>query len=176
MSDGDVGVEHCTAPDGGKEVVVMSHQIGLSCAFGKQFVSWPVQPPANGMAANQHTLRSIKCRSVLIPVLCIRRPDSLFEDQLLPFAVAVDREFELSVLCVGELLVVVEEILSTKTGDSFGMTVRIQTPQRHVNVVNAIVADISAAEVVPPSPDTVQQILLIWETRAWGPAMPGSPD
>src|SRR6185312_14571428 len=69
------------------------------------------------------------------------------------------------ILRVGELLIVVEEIFSAQASDRRGMRFDAQTPQRDVDIMYAVVADVAAAEVVPPAPDAMQQVRAIGRLR-----------
>jgi hypothetical protein len=75
-----------------------------------------------------------------------------------PPRLPLDRVLDDRVLRVGELLVVVEEILAPQAGDALRVRGDAQPPQRDVDVVDAVVADVAAAEVIPPSPDARQQV------------------
>ena len=61
---------------------------------------------------------------------------------------------------VGELLVVVEEILAADRGDLRRQRIDAEAPAGIVDFVGAVVADVAGAEVVPPVPVAVETIRL----------------
>src|SRR5262249_29062088 len=120
---------------------------------------WAVQLPAHRMPDNEHALGAIEGGAVLVPLLHVGRPDALLVNELLPASrFAFNSILEDRVLRIGELLVIVEEILASQAGDALWVRGDSQSPQRDIDVVNAIVADVATAKVIPPSPDARQQI------------------
>ena len=65
-----------------KEVLVMGLQIGTPGAFRDEFVAWPVESPAHGMAHEQDAVRAIKRGAVFVSFLSVGRPVTLFKNQL----------------------------------------------------------------------------------------------
>src|SRR5690349_7570708 len=128
----------------------MAGQIDATGTFGQQLVPGSVQLPADGVANDQHPFGAIKCGPVLVAFLHIRRPDPLFEDELLRLAASLRRIFEYRVLSVAKLLVVIEERLAAQAGRLRGMRRDAQAPTGDIDVMDAIVADVSTAKVVPP--------------------------
>ena len=86
----------------------------------------------------------------------------LFEDELPPVSdLPVSRPLEDAVLRVGELLVVVEEELAAEGGGRGREGIDAEAPAGDVDLVDAVVADVADAEVVPESPHAREQIRLV---------------
>ena len=135
-------------------------QVHGSGLFGQQFVSRPVEAPAFGVSHDQHAFSAIEGRSVFVTFLNVRRPDALFKDQLSSASggVACNRIFADGVLGIRELLIIIEKGLAAEAGDAGRVRRHAQSPECDVDVVDAIIADISTAKVIPPAPDAVQQV------------------
>src|SRR5262249_43254541 len=70
-------------------------------------------------------------------------------------------------LRVGELLIVVEEILAAEGRYSRRMRGHAQAPYREVDLVDAVVSHIAAPEVVPPVPFVMKTIRLKRHPLGW---------
>ena len=112
----------------------------------------PVELPADAMADDEHALGAVKGDAVLVSFLHVRRPDALFEDKPASSAF-LDVVFADGILGVGQLLVVVEEVLAAQAGDSVRVAGDSKSPEGDIDIMNAVVANVAAAEVVPPTPD-----------------------
>src|SRR4029453_11564124 len=120
-------------------------------------VLWADDLIAAVLAEQHHPLRAVKRVTVLIALLVIWRPDPLLEDELpLMAGLAVASPLENAILRVGKLLIVVEEKLAAQGGDRRWLRRHAQAPASDVDIVNAVVADIAAAKVVPPPPNPRQ--------------------
>jgi hypothetical protein len=60
-----------------------------------------------------------------------------------------------SVLSIWELLIVLEKIFGSITPYPVGQPIDSKSPERDVDIVDPVVADIATSKVVPPSPDTM---------------------
>src|SRR5262245_51750543 len=105
------------------------------------------------MTNEEHTARAVEGAAMLVAFHLVRRPDALLVDHLLLLIVLADAgPFEDDGLRVGELLIVVEEVFAPQGGDSGRVGIDLQTPAGDIEVVDAVVAHVAGAEVVPPAP------------------------
>ena len=141
-----------------EEVLMMSDQVSAARPFGQKFSLWTKQPPADRMPHDQNAFGPVERGSVFITFLHVRRPDSLFKNELLAASLRRPIEIVLAdrVLGVRELLIVIKVVFTAETGDSIGMSLNSEPPQSHIDIVNAIITSIAAAEVIPPTPDSMQ--------------------
>ena len=97
---------------------MVRRQVGRAGPLRDQLVPRAVELPADRVADDQHPLGAVEGGAVLVAFLHVGRPDPLLEDQLLARpGLAVVGVLEDDVLRVGELLVVVEEVLAAQAGD-----------------------------------------------------------
>ena len=75
---------------------------------------------------------------------------------------SVTRIFVSGINLVGKLLVVVEKVLSTCDRDRLRMLLDAESPASDVGIVDAVVAKITGAKVVPPMPRVMQSVWLEW--------------
>ena len=135
----------------------MRREVGRALAGGDGLVLGLEHLPAGFLAANDVALGAIPSVTILVAFLHVGSPDALLIDELLLFA-ARQIPLEDARLRVGELLVVIEEILSTQRRDAVRVTESdVQPPQADVEVVDAVIAHVAAAEGELPAPDAVQQ-------------------
>src|SRR5690606_32807920 len=103
--------------------------------------------------------RPVEGVAVLVALLEVGRPDALLEDELPGLRRLAGAEVLLDDgLSVAELLVVVDEILAAQGRHRGGVCGEAQSPAGDVDVVDAIVADVTTAEVIPPAPDAGQHV------------------
>ncbi len=149
---------HLRIADRIEEVLMMSDQVSAARPFGQQFSLRPKQSPADRMPHDQNAFGPVERGSVFVTFLHVRRPDSLFKNKLLASSLRRPIDIVLTdrILRVRELLIIIKVVLTTKAGDSIGMSLNSEPPQSHIDIVNAIITSIAAAEVIPPSPDSMQ--------------------
>src|SRR5262245_35643967 len=173
MPGHDVGPWLFRVPaDAVEEIAVMRLQVGPAALLRDRLVFRTVQLPANRVADDQHPLGAVERGTVLVSLLHVRRPDPLLEDELLAHPrLALDRVFKDRVLRVRPLLVVIEEVLAAQACRPAWVCRRAQAPDRDVDVVYAVVADIPAAKVLEPPPPAGEHVLPVRDER--GRAAPG---
>ena len=122
--------------------------------FFDQLVARAVEFVAPDLAKDHHAVGAVVGVAVLVALLHVGGPDALLEDQLLGSPrFGCGGVLEGDVLRVRELLVVIEVALRAESSDARRMRFHAEAPASDVDVVNAVVADVAAAEVMPPAPD-----------------------
>jgi hypothetical protein len=81
-----VGVRHVAAPNAVEKIAVMDLETDGPAHLFDEFVARTVKLPAVVLAEYHHTLRPVKCVSVLVPFLHVRGPEAMFVDELSLFA------------------------------------------------------------------------------------------
>lgn len=115
------------------------------------------------MTEDQHALRAVECRTVFVAFLHVRRPDSLFKNHLFAAPRFVcEGVLANRILRVRKLLIIVKIVFLTEARHAAWMRINTKSPQRDVDIVNTVIANVATAKVIPPPPDTGQQIGTPW--------------
>src|SRR5690242_9097617 len=103
------------APNAIQEIAMMCRQIGPTSLLRDQLVAWAVQLPAHRVSNDEHALGAVEGGAVLVSLLHVGGPDALLENELLPASpLPFASVLEDRILGIGELLVIIEEILASQ--------------------------------------------------------------
>src|SRR5262245_18639417 len=135
VADFHVGVGRAAIADAVEEVLMMRLQVRAAGSLLSRRVFHAKDLPAASFAENHVTLGAVEGIPVLVTFLHVGRPDPLFEDELLRTSIlAVARIFEDHGLRVGELLIVVKEVIPADSGNRGGMRIVADAPPAAIYV------------------------------------------